>query len=94
MASVTIENMPDELLERIRQRAQADKHSMSMEVIGLLEKALSNEAVNSETLLKQQAREQAAAWLKLAGRWQSDLSVAEEIEAVYESRTQGRKIDL
>ena len=34
------------------------------------------------------------AWRKLAGRWDSDLDTADEIERIYAARTLERQVDL
>ena len=38
--------------------------------------------------------DQVQAWTQLAGRWESDLETAEEIERIYAARTPGRPVDL
>ncbi|HEX6133129.1 MAG TPA: Arc family DNA-binding protein [Longimicrobiales bacterium] len=40
MASLTIKGIPDELLERLRQRAELHRRSMNSEVIVVLEEGL------------------------------------------------------
>ena len=41
MASLHVHDVPEELYERLRQRAEAENHPLSDEVIRLLEEALS-----------------------------------------------------
>lgn len=43
MASLILKNMPDELLERIKERAERERRSMTPQVIYMLEKALDDE---------------------------------------------------
>ncbi len=92
--SLTLKDIPQPLLERLRARASRDRRSLNREVIWLLEQVLdkpSNPA--SEVRLEQDA--QLAAWQTFAGRWQgSDAEVDELIGAIYESRTQGRDVVL
>lgn len=95
MSSITIKDVPDKLLERLRQRAQEDNRSMNREVIHLLNLALANQPVNqdfgSDT---RNVESQIQAWRRLAGLWDSDLNTTDEIERIYAARTFGRQIDL
>ncbi len=94
MSSVTIKDIPDDLLQRVRARAVADKRSMNKEVIHLLEVSLSSDRTERSVQVRNQATAQVNAWSKLAGRWISDRDVADEIHDIYAGRTQGRDIDL
>jgi len=89
MPSLTIRNVPEELLERLRARAEADRRSLTQEVIHLLENALRAGGATTSA-----ADAQADAWAALGGRWQSDESKRREISSIYRKRTRGRKIDL
>jgi len=40
MASFTLKNIPDPLLERLRERAESDRRSLTQEILFLLEEAL------------------------------------------------------
>ena len=87
MASLTLKNIPDDLLERLRRRARDDRRSLSQEVLYLLERALGTGASEAEA---RDARErQVAAWRDLAGTWVSDRPVEEEIAEIYAARTGG-----
>jgi plasmid stability protein len=44
MTSLTLKNMPDDLLESLRQRAREQRRSLNSEAIILLEKALAADA--------------------------------------------------
>jgi plasmid stability protein len=95
MPSITIKDLPENLLERLRRRAREDKRSMNREVIHLLDLALARETV--QTAKEARSREvdrQVQVWRSLAGRWDSDLDTAEEIAGIYAARTPGRDVDL
>lgn len=92
MASLTLKNIPDPLLDRLRERAASDRRSLTQEILFLLEEALARPA--RAAALEQEARAQARAWSRLAGRWRSDLDPAEEIEEILASRTRGRDVEL
>jgi plasmid stability protein len=92
LASITVKDIPDSLLDRIRQRAAADRRSLNKELIYLVEVALRGEQGGS-TVQEQIAR-QTAAWSELTGHWQADVDAATEIKAIYAARTAGRPVDL
>jgi len=95
MASITIKEVPDMLLERLRRRAREDKRSMNREAIYLLDLALAGQAVDQD--LEGRTRDvesQIQAWRRLVGQWDSDLDIADEIERIYAARSVGRRVDL
>lgn len=92
MGSITIKNIPEQLLDRVRQRAAADHRSVNKEFIQLVETALRGEQAGP--VVREQIARQTAAWAEFAGRWASDVNVAAETRAIYEARTAGRPVDL
>jgi plasmid stability protein len=90
MSSLTIKNIPTSLLDKIRSQAAADRHSLTQEIIFLLETALNNLASTTTADARQTADQQLTIWRQLAGQWQSDQTVADEIQAIYQKRSQGR----
>ena len=95
MPSVTIKDIPHDLLERLRQQAAKDKRSINREVIYLLDVALSHAPIeNYLARPSQHIDTQIQAWRQLAGRWESDLEPSEEIEQIYANRTGGRQVEL
>ena len=50
--SVTIENMPPKLYEKLKMRAAAHRRSVNSEVIDCLEEVLIHQRVSTEELLK------------------------------------------
>ena len=106
MPSLTLENIPEPLLERLRRRAEADRRSLTQEILHLLEAALeqhdrpddAERAAPDQDRDRHQARNQAQAqadaWEALGGRWRSDLEPGEEIDRILASRTRGRQGDL
>ncbi len=95
MPAITIEDIPEDLLERLRHRAARDKRSMNKEVLHLLDLALSGEMAPSDAgTMARRIEDQVQAWTRLAGRWESDLETADEIERIYAARTLGRSVDL
>lgn len=95
MPSITIKDIPEDLLERLRRRAAHDKRSMNKEVVHLLDLALSGEmALADAAAMARRIDVQVQAWSRLAGRWESDLETGDEIEQIYAARTPGRRVDL
>lgn len=92
MASLTLKNIPEPLLERLRERAGADRRSLTQEILYLLEDALAR--FPREHGMESQARAQADAWSRLAGGWQSDLDPQEEAGQILAARTHGRGVEL
>jgi len=95
MPSITIKDIPQDLLERLRRQAAHDKRSMNKEVVHLLDLALSGEMAPADAAtMGRRIDAQVQAWSRLAGRWESDLETDDEIEQIYAARTPGRRVDL
>jgi plasmid stability protein len=94
MASLTLKDLPEPLLERLRQQAEADHRSLNKEAIFLLETALQETRPPDQAGPSQDGAQQVAAWRKLSGRWSAEEAAAEELGAIYQARTAGRDVDL
>jgi len=95
MPSLTIKQISAELLARLRARASQDGRSLNKEVIHLLERALSALVTLDDGLQQaSEAQRQADAWSRLAGRWESDRTAAQEIKELRAARTTGRSVKL
>lgn len=92
MASLTIKNIPEQLLARLREQAAAENRSMNREIIRLLDMSLSADRNRRLELRRTLADMQADAWLRLGGHWISDVPVEEEIADIYSARSGGREI--
>lgn len=51
MANLTIKNIPDAVVRRLKRRAAAHRRSLNLEVITLLEAATQSVPVDAETLI-------------------------------------------
>ena len=91
MASITIKNIPDDLLDRARTLADIERRSLNKELISLIEAGLAGRvAIDVEpTSLADLARRQAESWRALTGRWDSD-----DGASIMDARTTGREVDL
>lgn len=86
MASITLKNIPEDLLDALRKAAEGDRRSLNQEILHLLAGALEQQA---------EPQAQLRAWRKLAGRWESDLSPTEEAKRLRRGRhSRGREVDL
>jgi plasmid stability protein len=92
MASLTLKNLPDDLLRALRKAADKDRRSVTQEIIHLLESALGGRAERPAP--RSDVGAQLAAWRKLAGKWESDVDRATEAERLMKRRTSGRKVDF
>ncbi len=93
MSSLTLKNLPDDLLSALREEADKDRRSLNREIIHLLESALRRRGERPAPRASG-ANAQLAAWRKLAGKWESDVDRATEAERLMKRRTPGRKVEL
>lgn len=94
VSAITLKNIPDDLIEDLKARAVAAHRSLNGEILYRLRRSLEIGGVGEVGVLREEAAIQADAWEKIAGRWASDLSPAEEIESLYSARSAAREIDL
>jgi len=92
MATITLKNVPEGLLSQLRRLATEERRSLNQQILHLLDAAVSAGA--DPRRLKAEVDRQTAAWRRVAGRWKSDESTADEIARIYAARTEGRAIDL
>ena len=92
MPSLTLKNVPVELLEGLRTRARRERRSLSSQAIYLLERSMQLEPP-AVPRGPEVAEAQVAAWRRAASRWheQPGEDVWADIRA---ARTGGRDIDL
>ncbi|MEN3941425.1 Arc family DNA-binding protein [Prosthecobacter sp. SYSU 5D2] len=96
MTAFTLKSLPETLIESLRSAAERAHRSLNKEIIHRLERSFDKPAtpMKIENWDEYRVNEQADAWDKLAGTWESDVSVEAEIEALYAARTPGREITL
>ena len=94
MASLTLKNLPEELLAALRAAAGRDRRSLTQEIIHLLDVALRGDERPAERAAGADVEAQVAAWRKLAGKWKSDVDRATETKRLLERRTKGREVEL
>jgi hypothetical protein len=96
MATVTIRNIPESILEQIKALSALERRSMNSEILVLLEQAvrLHHHATEQSSGRLLSPETQTAMWRGLSGKWQDERSAEEIIEDIYENRTAGRNVDL
>jgi plasmid stability protein len=95
MATLTIRNIPDDLLNKIRILSIIEKRSLNNEILMVLEKGLSKESDSVNYVKNQLSNDtQIKLWQNLCGKWKDSKSTAEIISDIIDSRSQGRKVDL
>ena len=95
MANLTVRNIPDELLNKIRLLSIIEKRSVNSEILMVLEKGLSKESDSVKYVRNQLSNDtQIKLWKNICGRWKDNRSTAEIISDIIGSRSQGRRIDL
>jgi len=95
MANITIRNIPDSILEKIRTLSTIEKRSINNELLLIIEAGLNEESerkTKNENIIPKES--QIRIWEKLMGKWEDDRSAKEIIEDIYAHRTPGRNIDL
>ena len=91
MKSITVRNIPNEVLEAVRILSAKERRSLNNEILIIIEnglKSLCSSTGASATILREDP------WKKLAGKWKDKRSTEEIIDDIYSSRTIGRDIKL
>ncbi|PSQ81960.1 MAG: hypothetical protein BRD46_00885 [Bacteroidetes bacterium QS_8_68_15] len=89
MATLTIEDVPDELLKRLREQANSRRKSLSQQALHVLQTGMSYEQdVSDERDMQVQQ------WKRLAGCWKSDAPPEKLIRDLYAARSAGREVRL
>ena len=94
--NVTVKGIPDELGAALKKLAEASNRSLNGEIIHRLLRSVvgENELPAVSGRIYESPDAVADKWEALAGRWKSDQSLEAEIAALYETRSQGRDVDL
>ncbi|MBE3063982.1 MAG: hypothetical protein IMZ69_03070 [Spirochaetes bacterium] len=95
MASITVRNIPDDVLERIKTLSMIERRSINNEILVILERGAFNEyeeKMQRQRHLSKSTRMEI--WKRLLGTWEDTRSTREIIEDIYSNRTVGRDVDL
>jgi plasmid stability protein len=94
MATLTIRNLPDRAMERLRERAAAERRSLNNEIVVLLEQAVEPSPSAAAEDLRLPPAVQVQRWETLCGRWRDERSWKTIAADIVRHRTAGRKVAL
>ncbi|MFZ5476837.1 MAG: FitA-like ribbon-helix-helix domain-containing protein [Myxococcota bacterium] len=89
MSSITLKDVPADLLARLRTAAARERRSLNQEALVLIEGGLA-----ARETAEERAHRQVEAWRTLAGSWVSDRTFEDEAADLYAARTDGRNVKL
>lgn len=92
MANLTLRNIPDEMLAKLRTLSEIERRSLNNEILVILEKGLQAEESNLERHIS--SNTQLSLLTDICGKWEDSRSTKKVIEDVYSSRSKGRKVNL
>ncbi len=95
MPNITVRNIPDEILNKLRMLSELEKRSLNSEILMIIEKGLAKESksvINLKRILSNDT--QIKMWENLCGKWKDSRSTAEIINDIIDSRSEGRRVDL
>ena len=93
--NITVRNIPDEIIRKIRTLSQMGKRSLNNEILLLLERSVQEEINYHSAQKKNISKEtQLNIWKNLKNQWDDNRSTKEIIEDIYNNRTLGREIEL
>jgi plasmid stability protein len=93
--NLTIRNIPDDVINKIRTLSQMEKRSLNNEILFVLEWGIQEELRHFFNLKRNVSKNaQINIWRRLSKEWQDDRSTDEIINDIYNSRTLGREFQL
>lgn len=93
--NITIRNISDEIIEKIRTLSRLEKRSLNSEILMVLECGVNEEMSHFLERGRHIPKEtQIDIWRKLAGEWDDERETEDIIKDIYESRTLGREVEL
>jgi hypothetical protein len=93
--NLTIKGIPDEVGAVLKAAAERSRRSLNGEIVHrLIQSINAGVAPEMSSRVAETPDSVADSWAALAGRWQSDMSIEDEIASLYEARSSGRDVDL
>ncbi len=93
MASLTLKDIPADLLGRLRQQAARERRSLNQQILCLLENAVAGGRQDTVGQLRAEIEAQFKVWETLGDTWGAE-DAEEEVAQIYAARSTGRKVDL
>lgn len=95
MASITVRNIPDDVLGKIKALSSLERRSVNNEILVILERGTFDEYEDKLQKRKYLSKStQLEIWKRLAGSWEDSRSAKEIIDDIYANRTAGRDVNL
>jgi plasmid stability protein len=95
MANITVRNIPDESLNKLRILSVLAKRSLNSEILVVLENGLAKESESVKYVKDHLSKDtQVKIWQNLCGKWKDSRSTNEIISDIIGSRSEGRRVDL
>lgn len=96
MPSLTVRDIPDTLLDRLRALSARERRSLNSEILVVMEAGLRKHTAEGAPSRPEPVvrNVQLALWKKLAGKWEDERKTAEIIADIREARTPGREVSL
>ena len=93
--NLTIRNIPDNVINKIRTLSQMEDRSLNNEILFVLERGVQEKLQHSFDIKRNINKDnQIKIWMNLSHRWQDDRTTDEIISDIYNSRTLGREFQL
>jgi len=93
--NITVRDIPDEVIEKIRDLSKMEKRSLNSEILCVLERGVKEELHQRFDIKKNISKSsQIDIWNKLANEWVDERSTDDIINDIYENRTLGRDVKL
>ncbi|MBP7554151.1 MAG: hypothetical protein KA885_12055 [Spirochaetes bacterium] len=93
MINLTVRNIPDEIIKKIRTLSKLEKRSLNNEILVILENVLYDEYKRNRNR-KISKEVQINMWEKISGLWEDKRNTKEIINDIYSNRSPGREVDL
>lgn len=96
MASVTVRDIPDDVLEKLRILSLTDRRSLNGEILMVLETGMQYylERKGAALDIPLSKATQVELWGSLAGKWEDERNLEEIVTDIYQARTEGRDVTL
>lgn len=94
MPNLTLRNIPEPVMARIREMAADDRRSINSEILVLLERILDCESIRYDAGKGMPAaKAQVKLWEKLSGSWKDSRPASDIAEDIRRHRTGGREVE-
>ncbi|HNZ26233.1 MAG TPA: Arc family DNA-binding protein [Spirochaetota bacterium] len=94
MVNLTIRNIPNDIINKIKVLSQINKRSMNSEILLLLETGIHKKLKAGNEKRQISKNTQINIWKKLSGLWKDDRNTDQIINDIYSNRTSGRDFTL